>query len=141
MSNLSKEVKLQPVEGEIKSRAKRPARRLLTESGKMRVPSIPGYYTRFVNTDTKDHPTRLQDFKDAWYEPVLRKELYGENCEDPNDIVRVNDPMQPILMKLPMDVRLEDLARKDRIAKEAMQKKTIKENSDELYGSVSISRD
>jgi len=126
-----------PVEGAIKSKASRPARRLLTESGKMRVPQIPGYYTRFVNTDKREHPTRYQDFIDAWYEPVLRKELYGEDCDSPNDVVRVNDPMEPVLMKLPMDIRLEDLKRKEAVANEAVLK-ARDDKSKNQYGQVSI---
>lgn len=130
--------KIEPVEGKIKSKSTRAPRRSLHNEGKMKVPSIPGYYTRFINTDERSHPTRLQDAKAAWYEPVLRKEIYGEDCENPDDIVRVNDPMSPMLVKLPMEEREKDLAAKVDANNQAVKEASKSKNKNE-YGQVTVS--
>lgn len=131
--------KLEPVEGEIKSKAGRAPRKSLHHGGKMKVPSIPGYYTRFINTDSKEHPTRLQDFKDAWYEPVLRKELYGDDCDRPEEIVTVADASAPMLVKLPIELREEDLQKKAAATNAAVDQAKAHKLQNE-YGQVSISR-
>lgn len=131
--------KLEPVEGEIKSKAGRPPRKSLRHTGKMKVPHIPGYYLRFINTSEKTHPTRLQDCKDAWYEPVLRKEVYGEGCERPNEIVTVADPACPMLVKLPLDIREEDMKAKEILNNEAVEQAKGNKLQNE-YGQVTITR-
>lgn len=135
---MTKEI-LEPKEGEIKSKAGRAPRKSLQQSGKMKVPQIPGYYTRFINTSAKTHPMRLQDAKDAWYEPVLRKELYGDDCLNPNEIVTVADAASPMLVKLPIEERKKDLAAKAIETNAAVEQAKAHKLQNE-YGQVTVSR-
>ncbi len=117
---------------------KRPARRDLRDTGKMKVPEIPGYYVRFINTDSRNHPTRLQDYKDNWFEPVLRSELYGKDCDRPNEPHTIGDPLEPMLVKLPKDIHDEDVRKKQRMD-DAIVQNRVHAKEQNQYGNVSLS--
>ncbi len=69
--------------------------------------------------------------KEAWWEVVLRKELYGEECTNPNDPVRVSDPFSPMLMKIPLEYYEEDQAERDRANKAVIDKRFAATDSPE----------
>jgi hypothetical protein len=117
---------------------KRRERRALSETGKMKVPKIPGYYTRFINTSSRHHPTKLQDYRDAWYEPVTREELFGKECENPNAPYTIGDPDEPMLVKIPEDIHAEDV-RQMHAQNELIQKARVNHREGGQYGKVSIS--
>lgn len=112
---MSKELETKVVETAIKSRAARPSRVPLDQRGKLGGFSIPGYYLRYINTDQEHHASRLHDARRAGYEPVLRKEVFGEDCDNPNDIHRLDSASKPMLVKLPEEYREEDLSRKRKV--------------------------
>lgn len=118
------------VETPIKSRSKRATRVPLGHRGRMEVPGIPGFYMRYINTDAERHGSRMHEAKLAGYEPVLRKEVFGEDCEDPDSIVTASDPLKPVLVKLPMEYREEDLARKSKKNDEMVKSKSSGGNLD-----------
>lgn len=93
---------------ESRSRPKRAPRRSLSDDGRLKFPSIPGFHTYLIATDKELHANRMQNFKDNYWEPVLRKELYGEDCDNPEEIVGTNDSAQLRMMKLPLDLKEED---------------------------------
>lgn len=117
---------------------KRPARRPLGDSGKMKPPKIPGYYTRFINTDARNHPTKLQDYKDAWYEPVARWEIFGKECDNPNKLHTIGDPQEPMLVKIPEELHAEDM-RKKHAVNDRIVNKRVQDREQGQYGKVSIS--
>lgn len=119
---MTKEILEVPTEGAIKSKAGRPPRKPIQAKGKLGEVHIPGYYLRYINTDEQHHANRLQDCKDAWYEPVLRKEIFGADCDRPDDVHMINDASKPMLVKLPIELREEDLARKKKAADDQLGK-------------------
>ncbi len=118
-----KELETKSVETPIKSVAKRPKRVPLGHRGRMEVPSIPGYYMRYINTDQERHGSRMHEARLAGYEPVLRKEVFGADCDDPDAVVTASDPLKPVLVKLPMEYREEDLARKAKVNEDMVKAK------------------
>lgn len=135
---MSKNLVQEPIEGDIKSKANRAPRKPMTHGGKMEKIHIPGYYVRYVNTDERNFAHRFKQCKDAWYEPVLRKEVYGADCERPDEPVTVADPAKPMAMKLPIHLREEDLAAKEKAANSQMDR-ALANNLGE-YGNVKVSR-
>lgn len=123
-----KEVETKVVETPLKSKAARPKRVPLGQRGRMEVPLLPGYYMRYINTSSERHGSRMHEAKLAGYEPVLRKEIFGADCEDPDGYHRMSDPSQPVLVKLPIEYREEDMKRKQE-AVEALVKEKSKGGS------------
>ncbi len=119
-------------------KADRPTRKKFNNEGRCKFPDLPGYKLYLVNSSAKGHAHKLQDMKNAWWEPVLNKELYGSECEHPNDLVKVNDPDEPMLVKLPEDIHKQDKAdfhlENDRIYQERLNKREPGQ-----FGSINVS--
>ncbi len=99
----------------------RPARKSLQRVGNLRFPKLDGFHTRVVTLDDPNQPERFQQFKDAWWEPVTRADMYGADCENPGEYVRVNTGKSDgivthgIVMKLPDELRAEDEKAKEEL--------------------------
>lgn len=119
------------------SKPNRPARKPVTRRGKLGAKPIPGYHLRFINTDEKDNAYRLHDFKEAYWEPVLRKEQLGPDCDRPNDPYVVESSSRPMLVKIPDQYFEEDQAAKVERNKKTLAAKV--KNEQHEFGSVSIS--
>jgi len=100
---------------EIKSR---PARRKLGQAGRLSYPKVPGFHTRVVTIDDPDRPNRYADFKDAWWEDAKRSDLYGANCDRPDEheVVAVGKKNGRVVhgkvMLIPDALRAEDESEK-----------------------------
>lgn len=120
----------------------RPARVSLHRTGKLSFPKLPGFHTRVVTVDDPDRPERYQMFKDAWWEPVTRGEMYGSDCENPGEFVRAStgkkngEVTHGLVMKLPNELRAED-----DLAKEAKREAKVRARGNDGEKGTSLKLD
>lgn len=110
-------------------------RKPMSDPGRLKFEKIPGHRLYLVASDD-DHAHRFQAFKDNWWEPVQRKEVFGSDCENPDSYVEISDSAKLKLMKLPEELALED----DKAAFEvaARQLEKVRGAAKEMHGAVSM---
>jgi len=98
---------------------KRPKNRVAVgEQESFTIPEIPGFRTYLVTIDDPRRAGRKDKFEKAGYTPVLRRELYGSDCDKPDelDIVPIDSidghVIHGLRMKIPTEWYEEDQAKK-----------------------------
>ncbi len=126
---------------EDESHPERKARRDLSRKSVLPYPQLDGYSCRWVNNQEDMGEERIHMFKEAWWEPVLRKEIFGTSDSQPNEAWtkktgRGKDGTVSTYMKLPMDLYLADQARKKEERDSEVDRK-LRNKRDE-YGRIDI---
>lgn len=130
---LSIDTKEQTVDVSPRTRAKRPARKPLHDPGRLKFTNLdPNYHYYLIATDKERNGNKMQAFVENYWEPVTRNELYGSDCESPDQQVGVDDASRLRLMKLPKEYHLEDEAKKQEERDSVV--KQIKEKAGEFGG-------
>lgn len=113
----------------------------LGQRNKLKYPARPGFHRRVVN-DTDD---RIQQFKDAGYEPVRGEDLGGEPIAGDStklgSIVSksVGNKVTGMLMEIPNKFYEEDQkAKQDRLA--YAEKEMIEKRPEGLSGNITLSQ-
>lgn len=98
---------------------KRPSNRVAVgEQTISSIPEIPGFRTYLVTIDDPRRAGRKDKFEKAGYTPVIRRELYGDDCDKPDelDILPVDSidgkVIHGLRMKIPTEWYEEDQAKK-----------------------------
>lgn len=103
----------------VDDRKVRPKNRVAVgEQQAIHVPDIAGFKLYLVTIDDPRRPGRKDKFLNAGYTPVLRRELFGDDCDSPDefDIVPVDSidgkVIHGLRMKIPTEWYEEDQAKK-----------------------------
>jgi hypothetical protein len=103
--------------------------------------SIPGYYVYTAIIDDPERPGRKDQLLERGFVPVLRREVYGEGCERPDEhhIVpkgaKNGMVIHGLAMKQPMEYHLEDTRAKEQRNKEQLESINPRvESGDRLFG-------
>jgi hypothetical protein len=111
----------------------------LGSRNKLKYPARPGFYRRVVN----DIDDRIQQFKDAGYEPVVGDMLGGEvGVNDPKKLGAivskpVGNKITGVLMEIPLEFYEEDQkAKQEKLA--FAEREMIEKRPEGITGTISV---